>query len=107
MLVVSAEIDASRNKKKAVEKAVTAVLKRFVVEAEDGKRKMRSGVTAPLRRRAGKLFTHVFEGAPRRSAVSFPCTCHSNWDAAQSRESERERDNSECVGGTWLSSWPP
>ena len=90
MLVVSAEIEASRNKKKGVEKAVTEVLRRFVVVAEDSKRKMRSGVTAPLRRRAGKLFTHVFEGAPRRAAFSLPCTCHSNWVAAHNRESERE-----------------
>jgi hypothetical protein len=50
-----------RGKKRGVDKTVTGILRKLVATAEDAKRKMRSGVVAPLRRRAGKLFTHVFE----------------------------------------------
>ena len=62
MICVATEIKASHGKKKKpLDKTVTSVLRRLVAAAEDAKRKKRSGVVAPLRRRAGKLFTHVFE----------------------------------------------
>ena len=61
MLFVAAEIAGSHGKKKGVDKSVTGVLRRFVAAAEDNKRRLRSGVSAPLRRRAGKLFAHVLD----------------------------------------------
>ena len=61
MLCVAAELDAASGKRAPANKTVVAILRRFVAAAEDAKRKARSGVVAPLRRRAGKLFTHVLE----------------------------------------------
>ena len=61
MICVSAEIATSRGKKKPADKGVTNILRRLMTAAEEPKRKARNGVVAPLKRRAGKLFTHVLE----------------------------------------------
>ena len=58
-LCVQTEIAASRGKKKAVDKNVTAILRKCVAAAEE--RRKIAGLANPLLRRAGKLFTHVYE----------------------------------------------
>ena len=61
MVCVAAEIAAGAGRKGPANKLTGGILRRFVAVAEDAKRKARSGVVAPLRRRAGKLFAHILE----------------------------------------------
>jgi hypothetical protein len=61
MLCVAAEIEYAHGKKRPLDRSVTGILRKLVAAAEEPKRRARSGVVAPLRRRAGKLFTHVFD----------------------------------------------
>lgn len=49
MLCVVAEMHSSHGKKRGVDKSVTSILRKLVAAAEDSKRKIRAGVTAPLR----------------------------------------------------------
>ena len=58
---VQMEIACLEGKKRGADKMVTGILRSLVATAEDARRKKRSGVIAPLRRRAGKLFTHVLK----------------------------------------------
>ena len=80
MHCVSAEIDASVGKKTPTNKVVCGILRRLVATAEDPKRKHRAGVTAPLLRRAGKLFAHcldVLKHGPNDFATEYTHTLRS------------------------------